>query len=87
MLTEELELIPVKETLGKNEEFTNNPICRETIHMTTEFYKKVGYEPPWIGYYGKRNNDLLGSAAFKGKPIRGPLKSPMVHLRSIDTGE
>ena len=71
---EELELIPVMETIDKNEEFINNPICRETIRMTIEFYKKIGYEPPWIGYYVKRDNDLLGSAAFKGKPIRGTVE-------------
>ena len=71
---EELELIPVMETIDKNEEFINNPICRETIRLTIELYKKIGYEPPWIGYYVKRDNDLLGSAAFKGKPIRGTVE-------------
>jgi len=66
-----MELLPIKETPGENEEFINNPVCRETIYMTLDFYKKVGFAPPWIGYYAKQNGELVGAAAFKGQPING----------------
>jgi ribosomal-protein-alanine N-acetyltransferase len=63
-----MELIPIKETLEENPEFVNDPDCQETLYMTIDFYKKVGFNPPWIGYYVKRENQLVGMAAFKGKP-------------------
>ena len=66
-----MELLPIKEIPGQNEEFINNPLCRETIYMTIDFYKKVGFVPPWIGYYAKRDAELVGAAAFKGQPING----------------
>ena len=64
-----MELIPIKERLEENEEFTNNPLCQESLYMTIDFYKKVGFVEPWIGYYAKQNDDLVGAGAFKGPPI------------------
>lgn len=37
--------------------------------MSVDFYKKVGYNPPWICYYVAENEKLVGCAAIKGKPI------------------
>ena len=42
--------------------------------MTIDFYKKVGFVPPWIGYYTKLNGNLVGAAGFKGKPINGTVE-------------
>jgi RimJ/RimL family protein N-acetyltransferase len=36
--------------------------------MTLDFYGRVGYIPPWIGYYARLDNKYVGSAGFKGKP-------------------
>jgi ribosomal-protein-alanine N-acetyltransferase len=69
-----MELIPIKETPEENKIFINDPLCHESLHMTIEFYKKVGFVPPWIGYYAKQNGDLVGCAAFKGKPVDGTIE-------------
>ena len=66
-----MELLPIKEKPEENEEFINNPLCGESIYMTLDFYKKVGFVPPWIGYYAKQDGDLVGAAGFKGQPING----------------
>ena len=64
-----MDIIPIKEKLEENEEFLNHPLCRESLHMTIDFYKKVGFVPPWIGYFAKEKGELVGMAAFKGKPV------------------
>ena len=64
-----MKLLPIKETLEDNSDFANDPSCNETLNMCIEFYTKVGYNPPWICYYAEENGELVGSAAFKGKPI------------------
>lgn len=69
-----MHLIPIKERLEDNEDFIKNPLCQETVQMTTDFYKKVGFVEPWIGYYAEENGDIVGSAGFKGKPINGTIE-------------
>jgi [ribosomal protein S5]-alanine N-acetyltransferase len=64
-------LVPIAEQIEDNKEFIDNPLCRESIYMTVDFFKKVGYKIPWIGYYAKQNEIVVGSAAFKGPPKNG----------------
>jgi len=67
-------LLPIKQTLEENIDFVNNPLCNESLGMCIEFYKKVGFDPPWICYYAEENGELIGHAAFKGKPINNAVE-------------
>ena len=69
-----MELIPVLELAEENPVFTSNPLCQDSIYMSIDFYKKVGFTPPWICYYVKENQELIGCAAFKGKPVNGQIE-------------
>lgn len=69
-----MELIPIKERLDGNEVFITNPLCQDSIYVTIDFYKKVGFIPPWIGYYAKQSDNLIGCAGFKGQPINGAIE-------------
>ena len=69
-----MRLIPINETLEDNRVFTSNPVCSETIHLTIDYYKKVGFVPPWIGYYAEENSELVGAAEFKGPPLNGTIE-------------
>jgi len=64
-----MQLLPVKQTIEENEQFVSDPLCTATLNMCIEFYKKIGFNPPWICYYAEENGQLVGSAAFKGKPV------------------
>jgi len=69
-----MELIPINEKLEDNEEFVNNPLCQESLYMTIDFFKRVGYKAPWISYYAHEGGKLLGCAAFKGAPQDGSVE-------------
>lgn len=69
-----MKLIPIKEKLEENEELLKNPLYQETVYMTIDFYKRVGYVFPWIGYYAQQNGELVGSAGFKGAPVNGTIE-------------
>ena len=69
-----MQLLPVKQTTAENQEFASNPLCKETLPMCIEFYKRVGFTPPWICYYAEENGRLVGSAAFKGKPVNNTVE-------------
>jgi [ribosomal protein S5]-alanine N-acetyltransferase len=67
-------LIPILEHAEENPELIGNPLCQDSIYMSIDFYKKVGYNAPWIGYYAEENGELIGCAAFKGKPVNGSVE-------------
>ncbi len=69
-----MELVPVNEHLEENPEFANNPLLQESLHMSIDFYKKVGFTPPWICYYVKQDGQLVGCAGIKGKPVNGAIE-------------
>ena len=69
-----MQLIPIKEHLEENPDFASHPDCQESIYMCIDFYKKVGYTPPWICYYVQLDNNLVAAAAFKGKPINSKVE-------------
>ena len=69
-----MRLLPIYQTLKENETFVNNPLCTESLGMCIEFYKRVGFTPPWICYYAEENGKLIGNAAFKGKPINNTVE-------------
>jgi ribosomal-protein-alanine N-acetyltransferase len=64
-----MDFLPIKKNLEENKEFAANPDCDETLQACTNFYKRVGYNLPWICYYAQKDGVLVGSAAFKGQPI------------------
>lgn len=69
-----IQLLPIQQTLEENAAFANNPDCKETLQMTIDFFNRIGYEPPWTGYYASIDGKLVGSAAYKGKPVNNKIE-------------
>ena len=70
-----LGLIPIKQTIEENQELINIENGQEEgLYMTIEYYKAIGFNPPWIGYYAKINDSLVGSAGYKGQPVNNKIE-------------
>jgi [ribosomal protein S5]-alanine N-acetyltransferase len=69
-----MELIPIHKTLDDNQAFVDDALCAETLFMTINFFTKVGHNPPWIGYYVKDKDHIVGSCAYKGAPVNGTVE-------------
>ena len=69
-----MNLIPIQERLEENETLMTEASFREVVQVTVDFYKKVGFEEPWIGYLVEENGNLVGAAGFKGRPINGTIE-------------
>jgi len=69
-----LHLVPIKEKIEDNEEFINHPFCKDNIYMSIDFYQRVGYNPPWIGYYVKEDDEFIAAVGFKGPPVNGSIE-------------
>jgi len=69
-----IELLPIKEFLTDNTEFLSHPDCVEGLEMSVLYYARVGYRIPWIGYYVRMNDTLVGTCGFKGGPVDGKVE-------------
>jgi [ribosomal protein S5]-alanine N-acetyltransferase len=69
-----MQLLTIKENLEDNHDFLSNAACQETLEMSVLFFKSIGYHPPWVGYYAMKNNTLVGTGAFKGRPLFGKVE-------------
>ena len=67
-------LVPIHQHPEQNLEFLNHPLCKDNVSMTTDFYRIVGFHPPWIGYYAKQDEIIVGAAGFKGPPKEGTVE-------------
>jgi [ribosomal protein S5]-alanine N-acetyltransferase len=65
----QLELIAITENgeLAKPAPSTP-PITVDIVAATTQLYRAVGYEPPWIGYLASENDTCVGTCGFKSPP-------------------
>ena len=69
-----MQLLPIKEHLHENLDFTNRAECAENLLQCTNFYKQIGFNPPWICYFVEHQGKLVAGAAFKGQPIKNKVE-------------
>lgn len=86
-----MKLLPIHPTLAENAHFSTVADLEPGLQMTIDFFNRIGYHPPWIGYVVQFDNDLVGTAAFKGEPINGKVEIaygvfPQYQQRGIGTG-
>ncbi|MGC3944951.1 MAG: GNAT family N-acetyltransferase [Chryseolinea sp.] len=69
-----VELHRIQPTLEQNNQFLSRLESTEILDMTIKFYARIGYSLPWVGYFAVINDDIVGSAGFKGRPLQGKVE-------------
>jgi RimJ/RimL family protein N-acetyltransferase len=64
-----LEFITIQPNEDKANELYISENCQDLIQMMDEFYIKVGFNIPWVGYFLLLNNQIVGTAGFTGQPV------------------
>ncbi len=59
---------PIRIDEDKTEEIYASPDCQSIFEAYPAYYYKVGYNPPWIGYFVIRDAEVVGVGGFVGKP-------------------
>ena len=68
-------LLPIDTDQTKNERFKENPECVSILNVYPDFYQRVGYNKPWIGYFVTIDRDeIVGAGGYKGKPREGKVE-------------
>jgi RimJ/RimL family protein N-acetyltransferase len=62
-------LEPIKLNEDRTKEEYSNEDCQNALNMWEEYYPKIGFHFPWVGYFVKRNNMIVGCCAFTGPPV------------------
>ena len=47
---------------------SDTPERAQVVSATTQLYRTVGYQPPWIGYLAFENDACIGACGFKSPP-------------------
>lgn len=68
----ELRIISINE--DKTKEIYASPDCQQLIDAMNEYYPKIGFCIPWVGYFVIHNNQVVGTGGFTGKPNEGKVE-------------
>lgn len=63
-----MKLVPISQNIDKTQKLFQSQDSQNLIQAYEEFYPKMGYQPPWIGYFIVDNELVKGSCSFVGAP-------------------
>ena len=66
-----MELISINEQLSDNVQRPDDLEYQAALIASVNYYKVIGFQPPWLCYFVSNNGELIGSAGYKGKPVNG----------------
>lgn len=69
-----MKLLSIDEDESHYAPFLKNADCREVLKVYPGFYQRVGFNPPWIGYFAEHDHEFIGCGGFKGKPKDGKVE-------------
>jgi RimJ/RimL family protein N-acetyltransferase len=70
----ELSLEPIKLNEDPNQPQYASENCQSLLKMWKEYYPKIGFNFPWVGYFIKENDKIVGCCAFTGAPVNNKVE-------------
>lgn len=56
-----------------NKEYAS-PYCQQLLGIYEDFYPKIGFNLPWVGYFVIKDDTIVGSCGFVGQPTGGKVE-------------
>jgi RimJ/RimL family protein N-acetyltransferase len=69
-----MNLRPITLQEDKTNETYASADCQQLLNMYDDFYPKIGFNIPWIGYFVVRQDQIVGSCSFVGQPQGGKVE-------------
>ena len=63
-----LTLVPITTDRKSMEKYLGNDFCKGVYEVYQQFYPKIGFHLPWIGYFVLHQNEVIGVGGYKGPP-------------------
>jgi [ribosomal protein S5]-alanine N-acetyltransferase len=68
----DLRIISLSE--DKTKELYGSEDCQKILSIYEDYYQKIGYNLPWVGYFVLRENQIVGCCGFTGQPKDGKVE-------------
>ncbi len=69
-----MKLKPITLNIDKSLKIYSSDNCQILIDSYNEYYPKIGYNLPWIGYFIIKDDKIVGSCGYTGKPVDGKVE-------------
>ena len=69
-----MELKPIELDVDKSKKIYASTHCQQLINSMSEYYPKIGFNKPWIGYFAFNNNQVVGTGGFTEQPKDGKVE-------------
>lgn len=60
--------------IDKSNDIYSSENCQMLLKSYDDYYQIIGFNQPWVGYFVVRQNDVVGSCGFTGKPKEGKVE-------------
>ncbi|MDQ3277566.1 MAG: GNAT family N-acetyltransferase [Bacteroidota bacterium] len=68
-------LLPIDIEETRNNRFLSIPECIPVLKVYPDYYRKIGFNKPWIGYFATVDGEeIVGAAGYKGAPKGGKVE-------------
>lgn len=58
----------------KTDKLFGSSDCQTLLQMYEDYYPKIGFTLPWVAYLILKQNKVVGSCSFTGKPMDGKVE-------------
>lgn len=73
--THRMTLLPIEQDVSLNNKFIENLECAGILSVFPDYYNRVGFNRPWIGYFATIDGvEIIGCGGYKGKPQEGKIE-------------
>lgn len=69
-----MNLGPINLQEDKTNETYASADCQQLLTMYDDFYPKIGFNLPWVGYFVVKQDKIVGSCGFVGQPKDGKVE-------------
>ena len=69
-----MKLKPITRNEDKTNEAYASKDCQQLLQMYNDFYPKIGFNIPWVGYFIVKQEKVVGSCGFVGQPKDGKVE-------------
>ena len=69
-----MELRPININENKRNKLYANTDCQQVLAAYEDFYPKIGFHSPWIGYFVINGVEVVGCCGFTGRPKDGKVE-------------
>ncbi len=69
-----MELKTIELNVDQSKEIYASTNCQQLINSMNNYYPKIGFNKPWVGYFAFKDNQVVGTGGFTGQPKHGTVE-------------